>query len=115
MIGRGVFENPYCFTDHTPTREELMELLNFHLDLFEKYENECLRSIRDNGSEQRSEPCNDRREQGGDENTYSHILPYEPLKHFFKIYINNFPGAKELRAKLMETHSVSEARAIIDL
>ena len=113
MIGRGVFENPYCFTDHTPTREELMDLLNFHLDLFEKYENECLKSIRDNGSERRSKPCNDRRKQRGDENTYSHVLPYEPLKHFFKIYINNFPGAKELRAKLMETHSVSEARRVL--
>ena len=40
-------------------------------------------------------------------------LPYEPLKHYFKIYINNFPGAKELRAKLMETHSVAEARKIL--
>ena len=27
MIGRGIFANPYCFTDHTPTREELMERL----------------------------------------------------------------------------------------
>ena len=82
MIGRGVFQNPYCFTDHTPTRDELMELLKMHLSLYEKY-------------------------------TADHYASYEPLKHFFKIYINNFPGAKELRAKLMETHSVSEARKII--
>ncbi len=80
MIGRGVFQNPYCFTDHEPSREELMELLNLHLDLYEKYE----------------------------------IVPYEPLKHFFKIYINNFSGASDLRAKLMETHSVAEAREIIE-
>ena len=80
MIGRGVFINPYCFTDHTPTRAELMELLKFHLDLYEKYE----------------------------------FKSYEPLKHFFKIYINNFPGASDLRAKLMETHSIAEARAIIN-
>lgn len=40
-------------------------------------------------------------------------ISYGPLKHFFKIYINNFPGAKELRTKLMETHSVAEARGII--
>lgn len=80
MIGRGVFANPYCFTDHTPTREELMELLKLHLDLYEEY---------------------------------SHI-PYESLKHFFKIYINNFPGAKDLRAKLMETHSLAEAHQVID-
>lgn len=80
MIGRGVFQNPYCFTDHTPTRDELMDLLKLHLDLYEKY----------------------------------HFKSYEPLKHFFKIYINNFPGASDLRAKLMETHSIEEARAIIE-
>lgn len=79
MIGRGVFQNPYCFTDHTPTENELMELLKLHLKLFEKYD----------------------------------FHSYEPLKHFFKIYINNFPGAKDLRAKLMETHSVEEANNII--
>lgn len=82
MIGRGVFANPYCFTNHTPTSEELMELLKLHLDL---YENTPLRNS-----------------------------SYEPLKHSFKIYINNFPGAKELRARLMETHSVEQARAIIE-
>ena len=81
MIGRGVFQNPYCFTDHHPSREELMELLKLHLSLFEEYE----------------------------------MHSYEPLKHFFKIYINNFPGASDLRAKLMETHSASEARDIINL
>ena len=83
MIGRGVFTNPYCFTDHAATREELMELLNYHLDLYE-------------------------------EKSKTTYLSYEPLKHFFKMYINNFPGASDLRAKLMETHSVSEARAIIE-
>ena len=81
MIGRGVFANPYCFANHTPTRKELMDLLNLHLDLFEKY----------------------------------NFSSYEPLKHFFKIYINNFPGAADIRAKLMETHSVAEARDIISL
>ena len=113
MIGRGVFANPYCFTNHQPTRDELMGLLKLHLKLYEEYEKRFLRSIRDNGSERRSEPCNDRRERGGDEKTYSHI-PYESLKHFFKIYINNFPGAKEFRAKLMETHSLEEAHQIIN-
>ncbi len=85
MIGRGVFQNPYCFTDHTPTREELIVLLKMHLDLYEKHEK-----------------------------AHSHVS-YESLKHFFKIYINNFPGAKEIRAKLMETHSITEARAIMKI
>ncbi len=84
MIGRGVFANPYCFTDHQPTREELMELLKLHLDLYEKQ-------------------------------SQKYYISYETLKHFFKIYINNFPGAKELRTKLMETHSLAEARAIIEI
>ena len=81
MIGRGVFQNPYCFTDHTPTEDELMELLKLHLELYEKYD----------------------------------FHSYEPLKHFFKIYVNNFPGAKDLRAKLMETHSVEEAKEILQI
>lgn len=82
MIGRGVFQNPYCFTDHEPTREELMELLKLHLRLYE-------------------------------EQSQKYYISYETLKHFFKIYINNFPGAKELRTQLMETHSFTEARNII--
>ena len=96
-------------------------------------------TVRDNGSGMSEEPRNrrpeesseertcsffrdddgsttlvDGREREGDEKTYLCIPQYEPLKHFFKIYINNFPGAKDLRAKLMETHSVAEARAIIE-
>lgn len=80
MIGRGIFENPYCFTDHVPTKDELMELLKFHFDLYENY---------------------------------PHHYSFEALKHFIKIYINNFPGAKDLRAKLMETHSIEEAHKIL--
>lgn len=91
MIGRGVFQNPYCFTNHIATREELMELLKLHLDLYEKQSKKYA------------------------EHHPGKTLSYEPLKHFFKIYINNFPGASDLRAKLMETHSLDEARAIIEL
>jgi tRNA-dihydrouridine synthase len=82
MIGRGVFANPFCFTDHVATRDELMKLLALHLDLYEEQMN-------------------------------LHGLPYEPLKHYYKIYINNFPGASDLRARLMETHSVAEAREVL--
>ena len=113
MIGRGVFQNPYCFTDHTPAREELLELLKIHLRLYEEYVHRILRNIRDNGSGIASEPRNDGRERSGSEKNYAHIPSYEPLKHFFKIYINNFPGASDIRAKLMETHSIPEAREII--
>ena len=91
MIGRGVFGNPFCFNpdylDKTPTPEELRELLIFHLNLFDKRAEE----LEKRGSR----------------------YPYEPLKHFFKIYINNFPGASELRAKLMECKNTIEARAVL--
>lgn len=82
MIGRGVFANPYCFTDYTPTQAELMDLLKYHLALYEEY-------------------------------SQTHKVSYEPLKHFFKIYVNNFLGAAEVRARLMETHSVAEAREVL--
>ncbi len=82
MIGRGVFQNPYCFekTPQEHTREELLDLMRYHLDLYEKYE----------------------------------LHPYDPLKHFYKIYVNNFPGASNLRAKLMQTKTIAEARELID-
>lgn len=113
MIGRGVFENPYCFTDHQPTREELMELLNLHLKLYEKYAEAPLRNIATDEELLASEPRNDGRERSGSEKVLPRTLPYDPLKHYFKIYLSGFPGAKELRAKLMDTHSVAEARRIL--
>ena len=85
MIGRGIFTNPFAFehVEREHSRDELLELLNLHLDLFDKYSREL-------------EP---RR--------------YEPLKRFFKIYIRDFPGASELREQLMHTKSTEEARTVI--
>ena len=136
MIGRGVFQNPYCFTTHTPTREELLELLNYHLDLYEglnsvseglKLGHESEKSVLEGvrlGQESEM-PVLERVRLGlaarsalskTGIQTQSQPLTtksYEPLKHYFKIYINNFPGASDIRAKLMETHSLSEAREIL--
>ena len=120
MIGRGVFQNPYCFTNHQPTRDELMDLLKLHLDLFDEYAS--LTNVEEHKGKISDFAAGEAkwRDIIGDYHATKlpkhceRRLPYEPLKHFFKIYINNFPGAKELRAKLMETHSISEARAIID-
>lgn len=92
MIGRGVFQNPFCFSknhlDKQPTKAELRELLDYHLDLFD------LRA----------------RELNSRDSRYA----YEPLKHFFKIYINNFPGASDLRAKLMECKNTTEVRQVLN-
>lgn len=84
MIGRGVFQNPFCFNERTsrPTKQELLDLLNLHLDLFDKWQPELGR-------------------------------PFETLKRFFKIYIRDFDGASDLRIALMLTTSTREARKII--
>ncbi len=39
--------------------------------------------------------------------------PYETLKRFFKIYIRDFDGAKELREQLMHSKTTDEARLTI--
>jgi len=86
MIGRGIFTNPFAF-ETAPlqhTKEELLGLLNTHLDLFDKY----------------SEELEPRR--------------FEPLKRFFKIYIRDFPGASELREQLMHTKTTNEVRELIN-
>ncbi|MBP9738965.1 tRNA-dihydrouridine synthase [Candidatus Saccharibacteria bacterium] len=82
MIGRGIFTNIFAFeeTETKHTQTELLQLLNYHLDLFDA-----------DGS----------------------TKPYETLKRFFKIYIRDFPGSSDLRARLMESTDSTEARAIL--
>ena len=86
MIGRGVFSDPFCFreskTDADNHKEELLALLNYHLDLFDSYQPTLGR-------------------------------PFETLKRFFKIYIRDFDGAKELREQLMHTTTTDEVRLAI--
>lgn len=85
MIARGVFHNPFAF-EHVPrehSRDELIGLLNLQLDLHDKYEIEL----------------GPRR--------------FDPLKRFFKIYIRDFPGASELREKLMHTKTTAEVRELL--
>lgn len=85
MIGRGIFHDPFAFetVKREHSREELMELLHFQLDLHDKYALEL-------------EPRN-----------------FNPLKRFFKIYFHGFEGASELRNALMQTKSTDEVREIL--
>lgn len=100
MIGRGVFENPYCFTEHEATREELMGLLQYHLDLYDAKDTEIkLKRVR------MLSVGEDLEVKG---------LTFEPLKRFFKIYLHSFPGAAELRTKLMECRNTAEVREILN-
>lgn len=99
MIGRGVFENPYCLTEHEPTQKELLELLNLHLDLFDQQD----AKLRLKRARALSEGL-DERQRG---------LSFEPLKHYFKIYVHGFAGAAELRAKMMECKNTKEVREVL--
>lgn len=85
MIGRGIFKDPYAFTERAepPTKEELLNLLHYHLDEFDRYSREL-------------EP-----------------RKFDPLKRFFKIYLHSFPGAAELREQLMHTKSTTEVRELL--
>ena len=67
----------------TNHKQELIKLLNYHLNLFDHYQPTLGR-------------------------------PFETLKRFFKIYIRDFDGAKELRDQLMHTKNTSEVRQILE-
>jgi len=85
MIGRGIFSNPYAFED-TPrhhSREEKIELLKYHIDLYDKFSTEL-------------EP-----------------RPFVHLLRFFKIYINGFDQADVLKDELMQTKSTDEVRKVL--
>ena len=86
MIGRGIFENPFAFSEYTnkPTKEELLELFFLHLKLHDE-------ASLANGPRK-----------------------YDPLKRFFKIYIKDFPGASGLRNELMQAKSTAEACEIVN-
>lgn len=69
--------------DGKAKKDELINLLHLHLDLFDKW------------------------------NTPEHPRKFDPLKRFFKIYVNSFEGAAELRDKLMHTKNTAEVRAVL--
>jgi tRNA-dihydrouridine synthase len=87
MIGRGIFANPFAFENEARehSKEELFELLHYHLDLYDQY-----------------------REIAPDV-----YRKFDPLKRFFKIYVRDFDGAKELREQMMNAKTTDEVREIV--
>ncbi len=84
MLGRGIFHNPWAF-ESQPREHSVEERLRVLSQHLERFEAAWPRS------EKR----------------------YEPLKKFFKIYIQGFDGAAHLRAELMATKSLDQARELI--
>ena len=44
---------------------------------------------------------------------YDNTMHFDKLKKFFKMYVNNFEGSRELRAKLMATKDVDQAKKLL--
>jgi nifR3 family TIM-barrel protein len=87
MIGRGIFGNPWFFNSKIKIEKipikKRLMVMIDHAKLFEK------------------------------ELSAKNIKGYQVMKKHYKAYANGFSGAKELRAKLMETDSAKEAEKIV--
>ena len=103
MIGRGVFGNPFFFAKKNVLSEveglrpldstrgkidesilEKLKILIEHTQIFDK---------------ELAKPKH---------------KSFAVMKKHFKAYVNDFPGAKELRVKLMETNNAKEVEKIIN-
>lgn len=83
MIARGIFHNPFGFEKVLREHSREERLSLLHFHL-------------------------DLFDQTWAEGKYD-----EPLKRFFKIYINDFTGAAKIRAELMDTHDTKAAREVL--
>lgn len=82
MIGRGIFGNPWLFSDKNPSHVEKLKVLIEHTKKFE-------------------ELCSHK--------------SFSVMKKHYRAYVEGFPGAKELRIKLMETSNSIEVEKEINL
>jgi nifR3 family TIM-barrel protein len=87
MVGRGIFGDPWFFNSKKNIEDiplkKRFSVMIEHAKLFEK------------------------------EISSQNIKGYHVMKKHFKAYVSGFDGAKELRAKLMETENSGEAEKII--
>ncbi len=89
MVGRGIFHDPYVFAEQSPWAEMNK---NQKIDLYTKHVQLFL-------------------ETWGTENSARRLVT---LNKFCKIYIEGFPGAKELRERLMATESIPELLELLE-
>ena len=87
MVGRGIFGDPWFFNKNISIKniplEERFRVMIEHAKLFEK------------------------------ELSNKDVKGFHVMKKHYKAYVSGFDGAKELRAKLMETNSAKEAEKIV--
>jgi len=93
MIGRGIFGNPWLWSDYSPDTKEKLAVCLEHVKLFSEL--------------YRPGKINDQLFSG-------HTKSFHVMKKHFKAYINGFPEAAVLREKLMATNEASEVQTIIE-
>ena len=85
MIGRGIFGNPWVFSENGPPPEERWRArLRLMVEHTRDYER-----------------------------TYGGKRHFDIMKKFYKAYVSGFPEAKDLRVRLMETHGGAEVEAVL--
>ena len=135
MIGRGVFSDPFCFRERelssgiedkrvavggaAPASEQISDFSEEGADRLTEPASSDLRAVADgdDGSDNNKKDLINLLHYHLD--LFDHYQPtlgrpFETLKRFFKIYIRDFDGAKELREKLMYTKNTSEVRQILE-
>lgn len=90
MLGRGIFGNPWLFSEHTPSIHERLEMMTRHTELYEELYKSSYRT-----------------KDGGLKN-------FDVMKKHFKAYANGFLGAKELRIALMDSENATDVRRITE-
>jgi tRNA-dihydrouridine synthase len=83
MAGRGIFLNPWMFN-----RNKIHSTAKERKDLLLKH----LENF---------------------EKLFGNSRNFDTMKRFFKVYINDYPGAKELRTEMMESKNAEQARDIL--
>jgi tRNA-dihydrouridine synthase len=91
MIGRGIFHDPYAFAEVGPQQESPWLSVNQYerIEHFRRHVELHIKQWPNN------------------------MKPFNPLKKFAKVYISDFPGAAELRAKVMVVETAEEALELI--
>ncbi len=94
MIGRAVFGNPWIFSGLPKNNSKSKILINFTPTLKQK-----LKVMLKHTKQY--------------EKILGKVKNFANMKKHYKAYVNGFDGAKELRIKLMETHSYKEVEKIV--
>lgn len=86
MVGRGIFHNPWLFN---PTVDQLAITPKARLELLIRHTEYF-------------------------EEFWGDLKSFNVLKRFYKVYVSNWDGAKDLRVQLMETKNTADVRAIVE-